>query len=610
MAPPTNETTPVDKQDFLRELQQSEGAGSSSTQKKSATTTDGKQMLLQELQEDDDPSPSQEDSVKEGGNGKNLLLQELLGDDDDNVEDGNNLLATSSPGAIRLRGRQQQPEEEKQEEEDVEQGGDTIKAEVIDEEVFRDQARMEAREELLKEAVPAEKVQIVDEESKTSATNPDRNKKTMVLVAVVLFVCLVVIGLAVAFTVKNNRNENGSDKMPTPTVAPQVDYFLHNDICALAAPVPANGGPDVVYSGDLTNSTFRNESIVNIPGLRLSGYNRWYDLTHGAGMRIYLSLCSIVDEVFMEKFDTPQGKIVTLFMEGNNGCPSTEEPLDYEFKLIRFVYWNRFFDNHTMLFCEESAYDTKPGERYTWALWASRDTLDLAESAFNFSISTNDRCEFAAELALNTPLVASNEFGGTMDSGSNPNLNVCDSLDLSGKPGSWYKVVGTGNTLIAFTCGEESIANSLIAVFGGSTTCDDSLTCIAASDNAIGTLLPLQCGHSSEVRWTSMVNETYYVAVIAGEDETSEPGEFSLQVKELAPEYLCGGAIVLDLATEEESSFVDLTFSFDGDHTMDRCVLSLLEEPRGFWLSYSGEGRKVRIHVQCRGLCYLLRIYF
>ena len=550
-------------------------------------TSDDKQALLQELQgsEIDHPSSPPKPPVPSEQNvadGKHALLQELNDD-------------TNFSGAIPMRGSIQMAAADDVDDDletaqsnitrddtpvdnNNEQGGDDVRinqAELVDEDNIREQARMEAREEIFKEIVPAEKVQVVN------------NKKNYAIVSFgVLFLGLV-IGLALGLSQKRG-DRSGSPVVPTMAPTPEVDHFLYNDVCALAAPVPANAGPEVVYTGDLSNSTFWNESLADI-GV-LPDYKRWYEFTHVGGMRMTYSWCSRLDKHFYENFNIVVGAVFPFFFEGADGCLDTVEPLIYTFSLPgafdELIGDIVEYDDFSPLACHTKDIDATPDGSYKFALVMVEYEKDLAkESFFNFSIATNDRCEFAAGISPGIPFSASNKFGSSVT-----NLPVCNGVDASGKPGTWYKVEGTGETLTASTCQGSRATDTLISVFRSAC---DNLSCVTANDNANSP--NLNCGRWSYVRWTGHVNETYYILVTPGQEEGAQPGEFMLDLKESASENLCTGAHVIDVESQVELTFTDQGDRSWGDDGVltERCDYSSFLDP-GMWLSYVGRGREVR----------------
>ena len=84
------------------------------------------------------------------------------------------------------------------------------------------------------------------------------------------------------------------------------------------------------------------------------------------------------------------------------------------------------------------------------------------------------------------------------------------------RPGVWFSVLGTGDRLLATTCGDTTDFNTVIYVF---TDCT-SATCYTYNDN--------WCGRQSAVSWLSDVG-TQYSLFVTGNSATAV-GTFALEI--------------------------------------------------------------------------------
>lgn len=354
------------------------------------------------------------------------------------------------------------------------------------------------------------------------------------------------------------------------------------------------------------------------------GYVRWYRVTDVAGMRLTMRICTGVHDVVDEADGLVIGKVIPYFFGGTEGeCAGKILPEDRVYSLHHplFVDLNRFVsisdDNDT--FCGDWIYETVPGVEYHLAAYGDFVVDAAIDSPFNFSLQTNDRCDGAANLYEQATAVqfaedddapaalaaeqrepvqveGSTEFASQVEPGSLP---ACGGdggdLDVSGKRGVWFRVAGTGGTIVASTCRGSS--DTQITAFRGScggTGGGEGLRCVGASDDAYS------CGRGSILKWTGEVGDTYYLLLTPGQLESAAPGNFKLNVHESARENICTGAAELlpVVATSESTTTTpppsrSYVITDDGDRYTP-CNASGTTHPAGIWFAYKGENKKVR----------------
>ncbi|MEC9352473.1 MAG: thrombospondin type 3 repeat-containing protein, partial [Planctomycetota bacterium] len=145
---------------------------------------------------------------------------------------------------------------------------------------------------------------------------------------------------------------------------------------------------------------------------------------------------------------------------------------------------------------------------------ATNDICDVAIRIIPEEESVND----AGIRVLRTTVVAS-----TVGSATDPENNTCGG---SSAPGIWYKLLGTGRSMVAETCGEISDYDTRLSVYSGSC---GALNCVTSNDDACS-----RAGRCclSRVSWDSIENETYYILV---HGFSSNSGLFELNVTTDAP---------------------------------------------------------------------------
>lgn len=95
----------------------------------------------------------------------------------------------------------------------------------------------------------------------------------------------------------------------------------------------------------------------------------------------------------------------------------------------------------------------------------------------------------------------------------------CNGIDVS-SPGVWYKVDGTGGSLVASTCHQLSFDTKLSVYSGG---CDE-LVCVASDDDGCSSEVT---NKASRVQFDTQAGVTYYILVHGYQSET---GQFNLYV--------------------------------------------------------------------------------
>ncbi|MEE8130615.1 MAG: hypothetical protein V3T48_10015, partial [Vicinamibacterales bacterium] len=181
-----------------------------------------------------------------------------------------------------------------------------------------------------------------------------------------------------------------------------------------------------------------------------------------------------------------------------------------------------------------------------------------ATGNFNLAVSDvsgppNDSCEDAIG-----PLLVPSVVSGTTSGATNDNVGFCGTSNTA--PGVWYTVIGTGNTMTATTCENQSFPGSAdydtkISVFSGPCA---NLTCVAGNDDESG------CSFHSTVTWCSAVGVEYRILV---HGFSSATGNFDLAVSDNgvpcgpAPNDLCEDAIgPLAVPSVESGTTIDATF--------------------------------------------------
>jgi|GEM_PF-5635644 len=126
----------------------------------------------------------------------------------------------------------------------------------------------------------------------------------------------------------------------------------------------------------------------------------------------------------------------------------------------------------------------------------------------------NDDCADAILLDCNTVTEGTTE-GATVD----PKAGECNGITV-GAPGVWYKVVGTGEDIQAYTCADEMGYDTKLHVYKGGC---DVLTCVTANDDGC----PMPNTKLSRVTWKSKDGVEYLILVNGFEGAT---GPFDLTV--------------------------------------------------------------------------------
>lgn len=128
------------------------------------------------------------------------------------------------------------------------------------------------------------------------------------------------------------------------------------------------------------------------------------------------------------------------------------------------------------------------------------------------AFAQNDLCGNATPISCGDT-VAGSTVGATADG-----VGTCGTSNTA--PGVWYKVVGTGSTIIASTCSQASY-DTKISVFSGAC---GALTCVSGNDDF--------CGLRSQVEFPTTAGADYFILV---HGFSSATGTFNLSVTCLVP---------------------------------------------------------------------------
>lgn len=178
---------------------------------------------------------------------------------------------------------------------------------------------------------------------------------------------------------------------------------------------------------------------------------------------------------------------------------------------------------------------------------------DVAGSNGTFRLTTqfypkNDTCDQAYYIPVNQ---VTDGFTTRATIDTPP---VCHEQNVTA-PGVWYKVIGTGSTITATTCGDADFDTKISVYCGG---CLNPL-CIDANDDSDD-----QCGlpyvsRESTVQWCSAPGQVYHVLVHGFNDEV---GSFGLDVT--ADSTLCG--LTLNCAPPNDTCSGAIPIARDGSN--------------------------------------------
>lgn len=184
----------------------------------------------------------------------------------------------------------------------------------------------------------------------------------------------------------------------------------------------------------------------------------------------------------------------------------------------------------------------------------------------------NDFCSDSIEVAADGSLITGTTTGATFD-----NAGTCVAPNTG--PGVFYKVKGTGRTLRASLCNEETSFNAALSVYEGNCT---RLECVDGNSDAGGS-----CGLHPETTWRSSPDTMYYV-LIHGYD--SRFGDFGLVLDQPEPEVendYCVNAIPVALSEE----FIMGTTEGATMDASPSCS-NIPQKGSGVWYSVIGNGKR------------------
>lgn len=158
------------------------------------------------------------------------------------------------------------------------------------------------------------------------------------------------------------------------------------------------------------------------------------------------------------------------------------------------------------------------------------DLMTLSPTSLIPTTPENDECTNAFGPLHVTPrsLDGSTEniTTGTTVGATSESLDRCVGLTIT-SPSVWYSVVGSGGVLTASTCWPGTDVDTKISIFRNNCT---ALECVGGNDDASSTvrgtcdIQPL----ASRVRWTSQMDEMYYILVHAF---STKVGKFEINVE-------------------------------------------------------------------------------
>jgi len=159
--------------------------------------------------------------------------------------------------------------------------------------------------------------------------------------------------------------------------------------------------------------------------------------------------------------------------------------------------------------CQQSI-PTTYGEEY-------KVLVSSSQSQSNQTSTVSVRSDHFTCLSAHGPIPVGSSVHGEIDmfTKSNPDdYETCDAV-LNDRPGLWYKILGTGKSVTAFTCSEFSLIPTQMSVLTGSC---GNLTCIKGRrDN---------CGKHAWATFPTVLGQEYYIHVMG----VRVDGEFVLTV--------------------------------------------------------------------------------
>mmetsp|Transcript_8770 Transcript_8770/g.22037 ORF Transcript_8770/g.22037 Transcript_8770/m.22037 type:complete len:1589 (+) Transcript_8770:253-5019(+) len=170
-------------------------------------------------------------------------------------------------------------------------------------------------------------------------------------------------------------------------------------------------------------------------------------------------------------------------------------------------------------------------------------------------------------------------FLASTELSSQQNVPSCGYSGYHTAPGVWFTVEGTGEMLVASTCGSEGDLETEISVFSGGC---GGLQCVG------GTGEDLPCGPTGEVSWESIEGAIYHI-YISGRG--NRKGDFVLNLSQRLryDGYSCNTSLPLDLTLPSIKS--DTTFA--PSESINVCPG--FDAVRGVWHSFVGTGKTTKL---------------
>jgi len=143
----------------------------------------------------------------------------------------------------------------------------------------------------------------------------------------------------------------------------------------------------------------------------------------------------------------------------------------------------------------------------------TRGEEDFVLTASPFYLAPNDECTDALSIVPDSGAII-------MGSTAEASPSYTEACLSQGRSDLWYRVEGTGDVLVASTCGDDTTSDTIIEVMEAAGESCHSLSCVASNDDA--------CGVGSRVEWLASVGTTYFVRVAAYSGTTV--GDFQMTV--------------------------------------------------------------------------------
>ena len=351
----------------------------------------------------------------------------------------------------------------------------------------------------------------------------------------------------------------GTDAVPMGDFLLDIRTPPGNDLCETAYSLPING--TTVHGTTInacTDNTFGCPNVGSGPGV-------WYVIRGLSGIWT-ASTCQTIGDFALSIF----------VFAGSNGC-SKLECVDFTEKV-----------------CGEQTSATWIGTSgLSYYLFVQPFNPNLAGD-FNITVevmmpSVSDNCTGALTLKPNGEAVLGTTFNATTHIGCDGNLAF---------PGVYYKLNGTGSSIIASTCGPETLHPTNLTVMTG--TCG-RLTCVDASI--------VSCdGASFTANWRSVNGQVYYILVHGRSDsDPTMTGPFGLTVKEgeLVPNDFCNTAQMLPFPSSlVRGSTVNATID-----NAKSCGLASNVGAPGVWYTIVGTGKNTTASLCSGGTNYDTEIY-